>query len=779
MAYYPPPGFNRGTSYGAPNMGPPPGMAGPPGMMGAPGMSPPPGMSPVTAQTPTMPGRTPSMPAAFQPPPNMPANINFNAPVIRLGAGGAPGGQAIDAPQGNRNRMGLGADSRGGGGDFGRQRDAERAFVPPTMEEVRRTIFVAGLDEGVPDDHQLEDLLSCGGAVRLRRWTRLIDADNKPCNFGFAEYEDANSLHVVSDLFKDAAIEVPLREKSGGRALIKDDQGNVKKAKLIVIIDEKSSEYIEQWSRSKISEADLQFKLDTAKDDLTACLKRLEAAETLTAATAVDSNGDSAMADHADSDILNISVPAAAAGAQEDELSDIPAEQRETVAAEIKAFRDRSLQRDLERLKKEEELEAAERLRSGPRASRLASPPPSSAHSGPNGAPLGPRNVVVAGAPQGPKGYRGAQIPKDYADGVNFTNGANHEDEEDPASDEEIERRKEDKRNEELEKVYLDQERRWLNVERRHIASLARAEAEEQSEEASKLKRREAFAEKFKTFDDEEELRRPTELFYRDRKAWRRARADFRRMERERDDKDRRDEDRELSREQRRLDTARGMADDFLSQTADDISARAAPKQPKAAFSLNLGGFSMGGAGPGAPGGRYDEDEEDRQQQRTIGRSHRMQDMENLLDDEDDVTAGDGERKPLRTVDFKPLAPGEKMSDEERAAATRQLAATIPNDTSSLFAWPVKWAHLTTAVIDEQLRPYVQKKIFESLGVQEDMLVDIIEGVIRDRGSPEKIVEELSGLLDEEAEGLARKVWRMVVFYSELEAQGLGGSGAA
>ncbi|KAL1296927.1 hypothetical protein AAFC00_004536 [Neodothiora populina] len=767
MSYYPPPNFNRGGSYGsfpgapaAPGMGPPPGMA------------PAPGMSPVNAQTPNLPGRPGSIPASFQPPPNMPANINFNAPVIRLGASAAPaaspGGENMS---GNRNRMGLGADSRSGGNDYNRQRDAERTFVPPTMEEVRRTIFVAGLDEGVPSDAQLEEILSCGGAVRLRRWARLTDADNKLCKFGFAEYEDANSLHVVSEIFKDSAVQVPLRDQNGSGALIKDDDDEVKKAKLMVIIDEKSAEYIEQWSRSKISDQDLQFKLDTARDDLAACLKRLASRDTLNATTGTDANGDSAMAD--DSDILNISVPAAAATSQEDELSDIPAEMRETVAAEIKAFRDRSLQRDLERLKKEEELEAAERARSGPRPSRLASPPPSSAPSGPNGAPLGPRGNVVAGAPQGPKGYRGAQMPKDYADGVDFTNGANdQDDQDDDASDEEIERRKQEKRAEELEKVYLDQERRWLNVERRHIASLARAEAEEQSEEASKAKRREALAEKFRSFDDEEELRRPSELFYRDRKAWRRARADFRRMERERDDMDRRDEDRELNREKRRLDAARGMADDFLSQTGEEISASRSKPQPKANFSLNLGGFSMGGASAGAA--TYEE-EEDRKQERSAGRSHRMQDMENLLDDEEENgAAGTGERKALRTVEFKPLAPGEKMSDEQRVAASKELAARIPTSTQALFAWPVKWDHLTPAIIEEQLRPYVQKKIFQSLGVQEDMLVDIIESVVRERGSPEKIVEELSGLLDEEAEDLARKVWRMVVFYSEVEAQGLG-----
>lgn len=205
--------------------------------MAAPGMSPPAGMSP--AQTPVQ-ARPGSIPASFQPPQNLP-NINFNAPVIRLGVSGAPksgapyggfddrGGSNNDSMGGPRNRSGVGADSR----DFRQPRESAQ-FVPPTMEEVRRTIFVGGLEPGVPDDAQLEQIMAAGGqgSLRLRRWTRVTDADGKSCRFGFAEYEDAGSLHVARDIFAEGdGIEVPLREKG---QLIKDDEGNVKKAKLMV-----------------------------------------------------------------------------------------------------------------------------------------------------------------------------------------------------------------------------------------------------------------------------------------------------------------------------------------------------------------------------------------------------------------------------------------------------------------------------------------------------------------------------------------------------------------
>ena len=173
--------------------------------MAAPGTAPPPGMEQPNAQQVNRPG---GFPPNFQPPQNMP-NINFSAPVIRLGTTGPgpktplSGGDLGRRESERGGRMGLG----GGDGD---RRAPQMALVPPTKDEVMRTIFVGGITEGAGGDEGIERILQCAG--NLRRWTRALDADDKPCRFGFAEYEDPDSLATAVDVLQD--VRVPVKPQS-------------------------------------------------------------------------------------------------------------------------------------------------------------------------------------------------------------------------------------------------------------------------------------------------------------------------------------------------------------------------------------------------------------------------------------------------------------------------------------------------------------------------------------------------------------------------------------
>lgn len=727
--------------------------------MAAPGMGAPPGMQQQEAHQPGRPG---SFPSSFQPPANMP-NINFSAPVIRLGTSGPSkpdnvGGGRDDRERGGRRPglgSGMGSDFRGGD----RDRDRITQVQPLTKEEIIKTMFVGGITEGTGGDEGIERILRAAG--NLRRWVRATDADEKPCKFGFAEYEDPESLSTAVEVLRD--VEVPVKRQTP-TDVNADEEATVEMSKLVVsvarcisssrrgltrlqiVADDNSLSYIAQWEESQGGgdPEQAQMRLDHARSSLEAVLKDLRNPSVPTQKDELsnidregDVNMDGANADGANGDVVTIPI------AIEDELSDIPAEMRETVAKEIAAFRDRSNRRDLERLKREEEIEQQERNRmmNGDRFNRLASPPPSapSGPAGTNGIPVGPK-----GAPAGPKGF-GQQIPKDYQKGVTFVNGTGisgasaFEDDDTDASDEELERRRKEKKDAEQEKHFLDQERRWLNRERSRTAAVEREKNRDKDDAARADKEKETMAKRLHDWNDDVESARKTEEYYADRSIWIRNRTVFRQREIANDEADRSVEQRERARESQQRERAGAMADDFLSRQEEEMMSRqqeqedqeeqvSTSRREPARFKLSLGAAAQRAAAQSASQGG----------KRTVA------DVEGLLEDEEDEGASAG-RRTLIPIQYDASSMS-AMSEEERAQAARQLAAEIPNDQEGLWSWDVKWEFVDESVIEERLKPFVEKKIVEYLGVQEQMLVDVVVNALRARGKPQDLVGELEGV---------------------------------
>ncbi|KAI0484834.1 hypothetical protein GGR56DRAFT_615732 [Xylariaceae sp. FL0804] len=754
---------------GVPGFGPPPtynsypGANGPPGMPSAPGLGPPPGMSaPGTAPPPgvqqpisNQANRPSGLPSNFQAPANMP-NINFNAPVIRLGTisgkpatPNVPGRRDSEMPGSAGPRPGVGMER---GLDQTRQaiRENMQSVVPPSKEDIVRTIFVHGITGGMGGNDGIEKVL--GTAGKLRRWDRATDSGGKELNFGFAQFEDAESLWVASEVLRD--VEVPTKKQASSETRAEDDETYDKfdKSTLQFRFDENSMKYIEAYKESRTDEAGAEARLEAARAALKQTIRGFFYPFTQPGA---DAEGDVAMGEGTaqngeNVEVINIPL------AQEDELADIPAEMRETVAAEIAAFRDRSIKRDLERLKREEELEAMERQRNGlPRPSRIASPPPSNS----NNIPLGPRGVP--NAPSGPKGQK-SDMGKDYNRSVSFVNGGttnggltyNRDDDGDPASDEELEKRRQAKKDAEDEKHYLDAERRWLNREKSRAAALEREKDRDNTDAKSAAAKRDDMLHRLKHFDDDAEASRKKEEYYKDRSAWIRNRAAFRAREIAADDTDRQAEERERVKIEDEREQARGMADSFLERQAQEMEQRPTSRPGLAApqpFKLSLGAAAQ------------------KAQQRTAPQRKTIAEVEGLLEDEDeDATT----RRQLVPIKFEPMAAA-AMSDEERDQAIHALAQEIPNDKDGIWKWEVKWDYLDESVIREKLRPFVEKKLVEYLGVQEQLLIEVVEEHLRKHSKPEELVEELEEALDDEAEALVKRLWRMVIFFTESEKRGL------
>ncbi|KAH0559562.1 hypothetical protein GP486_003927, partial [Trichoglossum hirsutum] len=705
--------------------------------MSAPGVAPPPGVPGMPQPQVQQPGRPGALPPSFQTPTNLP-NINFSAPIIRLGtssstkpatpvsAGGSGRKDSSgDAMSGGGGRAGVGA----GHGGMEQQRQAVResmlALVPPTKEEVLRTIFVGNIKNDIVSDEEVERILRVAG--NLRKWNRVTDADGKKCTFGFAEFEDAESLNTAVEVLKD--IQVPVRKRTSGEQVKQEDGESTETAKLLVVVDEGSLEYLQQFRRDRGQEDPIttQTRLDSARMALSNVLSEIADPSKLQQnqdQAAKDGDGDTQMADEEKAMVPQpeiVTIPLTI----DDELADIPAEMRETVAQEIAAFRDRSNRRDLERLKREEEIESMERARNlgGPRANRLASPPPQGAPSGPaggtNGIPIGPRDRGVQGAPVGPKAFQGQQIPRDYQKGVAFVNGGINgtgwlkpEDEDSDASDEELERRRKEKKNSDLEKLYLDQERRWLNRERSRTLALEREKARDAEDEVRERLEREAMAKRLRDWNDDIETNKKGEEYYLDRSMWIRNRAVFRKREMEMDERDRAAEEREAQREKEKRDQARGMADQFLARQAEEIERNAQTTREPARFKLSLGAAAQKAHAAANP-------------RRTVA------EVEGLLEDEEESSAAT--KRTLVPIKFDSAAEAQGLSEEEREQAIRQLAAEIPSEKEGLWGWAVKWEFVDDAVVVEKLKPFVERKIVEYLGVQEQMLVEVVEEHVRKR----------------------------------------------
>jgi RNA-binding protein 25 len=686
---------------------------------GPPGAAPPGVAPPGVAQTqgpPQLGGPRP-LPSGWQPPANMP-NFNFNAPVIRLGTQSGRGG-AADSPLGARKESAAMPARRGLGMDRdGDRRDGPQQVIPPTREEIARTIFVGNIPDGVGGDDGMERILETAG--KLVRWTRATDANNKPQTFGFAEFADAQSLETAADIFKE--VKVPTKRQKPGQEK-KDDDGEVETSQLHVMVDDASIKYAEEWSKTRNEDdATVQFRMDSAKEALSGVLASLFNPPNV---PQMDYAGDVMMQDMPTQDGDGVEVAFVNLTNADDELADIPADMREIVAAEIAAFRDRSNQRDRERLRREEELEEAERRRSGRRS------PPPSAPTGPggaNGVPVGPKaERGVQGAPSGP---RGSQFPKDYQGGVSFTNGGSlangtyfsREDDDDSASDSEIERRRRKKRDEEQENEYQRQLSKWLKHESRSVSSLERTSDRMKNQEAEQQAARDAQAKQLKDFDDDQEASTRRHLYYRDRGEYMREREKVREREAKEDAQDRAQEQRELASQQKQRDHARGQADAFLDQQADDIERTREHREPQH-FKISLGAAAKKLETAAAP-------------RRTAA------DVENLLEDEEVTDQSAGKKRALIPINFD-AAVRANLTQEEIEDAQRQLARDIPNDKDGLWKWPVSWEHLPEKNIDKDIKDWAANKVLELMGLQEEMLVDAIVEHLKSRGSPQALLENL------------------------------------
>lgn len=198
----------------------------------------------------------------------------------------------------------------------------------------------------------------------------------------------------------------------------------------------------------------------------------------------------------------------------EDELGDIPAEQRESIAKEITSFRDRSAKRDQERARQIADVEARR---------------------------LETERLNRREAHKNPKYDSGEEIAL-----IRRTKVAPQVYGEDGLTDEEIGKLRRDKHIRECETKYVDELRKWEAREASRITTFQRELATQQETAEKQEVERAYLAEKLAKFDDEKDSSRASVEYYRDRESWLRARASQKAREAEADRLNALEEDREL-----------------------------------------------------------------------------------------------------------------------------------------------------------------------------------------------------------------------------------------
>ncbi|KAF9100484.1 hypothetical protein BGX29_006533 [Mortierella sp. GBA35] len=678
------------------------------------GMEPPFGAYSTMQAIPGMPPGGPGVPpttAGGQRPPGLPGTPG--APPGALMAGTPPKSAGAAAAQG-------GAMAVGGA-------------LPDNMN----TLFIGSIAPGI-NNVAMEKLLKTTG--NLTKWRRLQDSTTQKWSaFGFAEYADADSLlRTLRIIGKDG--QQPKGEKAVGLELTAMDGSGVVKA-LLVKVDDKIRQFLEVYEESRP-----RTILDTEKDKLalasaTKIIQQMKDGTLDTSEPAAGSDDATNDQPSSSSAIKDDGLPprprrrdadgsTVAGGAKAGENGDeeeVSEEQKETIARELNFYRERAALKEKERRDEEERNERM--TRSGRKDSSAATgsnASTSSSHragrdrawggssSGSRQSDSGP----ASGANHIEVGSATAQAHSAASTSMNQDTGMDSEEEE---------KTRQERRDREAEHTFKERERRWEQREVERMRLYEKDKARDADYVAESHAARDTMAARYAQWNDDVERDRRHDDYYRDRSKWWHKRQAFLQKEQRYDDLDREEEKEELAQE----------AAKKAAQEADAAAAAAA------AASGTDTAMDVDSSAAGQV-----QDVEMKEEEAASG---------SISSTTADVAIN--QEKPDTTI---------KQEKEETEALV------IPSDAQELWNWPIQWQYVDEndgLILQEKILPFANKIVVELLGVQEDTLTKYLVDHIQQRKPPQDLVVELRGALDNDADVLVERVWRLLVEETESRAR--------
>nr|XP_039253680.1 RNA-binding protein 25-like [Styela clava] len=150
----------------------------------------------------------------------------------------------------------------------------------------------------------------------------------------------------------------------------------------------------------------------------------------------------------------------------------------------------------------------------------------------------------------------------------------------------------------------------------------------------------------------------------------------------------------------------------------------------------------------------------------------KVSDVFNQDDDEEEVPR---KRKlvPLEYTHEEKNAVHPVRTSEDKRKLVRALIDKIPTKKEDLFDFNLDWSQVDANLMDKRIQPWITKKIVEYIGEEEPTLVEFICSKIMSKSPPERIYEDVSMVLDDEAEVFVVKMWRLLIYETEAKKEGL------
>ena len=108
-----------------------------------------------------------------------------------------------------------------------------------------------------------------------------------------------------------------------------------------------------------------------------------------------------------------------------------------------------------------------------------------------------------------------------------------------------------------------------------------------------------------------------------------------------------------------------------------------------------------------------------------------------------------------------------------KLAKAKEIYMQMPRERDAVMASEIDWPKVTElGLLERVVRPWVGKKIKELLGVEEQTMISLVVGHLRNgKATPASMLSKVCGILDEDSDEFVFRLWQVLLF-EDLKVKG-------